>query len=271
MLSYLGELTATERKDWAALTEHFQEPLALQQPQRRLFDLPAKPVPERVTVDVRRVRVEGARDFGEVWPALVLWRKLGLDRLLAELLPAGQEQIDWATIVTLPVVARFCDPSSELQIADIGPTASRCALVWWSGGKVCPWDRKCSPETPTTPRPWVKSWRRWRPNTDVPSASGCLIGASLVSVAVARFFGDAARVGGGWVTSSLLRRWCILLKLGLELGFGRIRAEASRRCQAGVEFSSAFSREVVPCLASTIRLWVKTPSPLAEANPLNPR
>jgi hypothetical protein len=118
MLGYWGELTATERKDWAALTGHFQEPLALQQPQRKLFELPAEPLPERVTVDVRGVRVEGARDFGEVWLALVLWRKLGLDRLLAELLPAGQEEIDWATIVTWLVVARFCAPSRELQIAE---------------------------------------------------------------------------------------------------------------------------------------------------------
>jgi len=118
IVSYLGELTATQRKDWAELAERFEEPLRLQQQQRRLFEPPPEPVPERVRVDVRRVRVERARDFGEVWLALVLWQKLGLDRLLAELLPAGQEEIDWATIIALLVVARFCNPSSELHIAD---------------------------------------------------------------------------------------------------------------------------------------------------------
>jgi hypothetical protein len=117
IVSYLGELTATERKDWAALAERFEEPLRLQS-QRRLFEPPAEPAPERVTVDVRRVRVERTRDFGEVWLALVLWQKLGLDRLLAELLPAGQEEIDWATVIALLVVARFCNPSSELHIAE---------------------------------------------------------------------------------------------------------------------------------------------------------
>ena len=50
--------------------------------------------------------------------ALVLWQRLGLDRLLSELLPSGQEAIDWATMVCLLVVARFCHPSSELHIAD---------------------------------------------------------------------------------------------------------------------------------------------------------
>jgi len=118
ILSYLGELTATERKDWATLAEGFQEPLRLQQQQGKLFESSAEPVPERVTVDVRRVRVERARDFGEVWLALLLWQKLGLDRLLAELLPTGQEEIDWATVIALLVVARFCNPSSELHIAD---------------------------------------------------------------------------------------------------------------------------------------------------------
>ncbi len=117
IVSYLGELTATERKDWAALADRFQEPLPLQR-QRRLFEPTAEAVPERVTVDVRRVRVERTRDFGEVWLALVLWQKLGLDRLLSERLPAGQEEIEWATVIALLVAARFCHPSSELHIAD---------------------------------------------------------------------------------------------------------------------------------------------------------
>jgi hypothetical protein len=36
-----------------------------------------------------------------VWLALSLWQKLGLDELLRERLPAGQEEIDWATIACL--------------------------------------------------------------------------------------------------------------------------------------------------------------------------
>lgn len=118
IVSYLGELTATERKDWAELAARFPEPLRLPQQQRKLFEAVAEPVPERVTVDVRGVRVERVRDFGEVWLALLLWQKLGFDRLLAELLPGGQEEIDWATVIRLLVVARFCNPSSELHIAD---------------------------------------------------------------------------------------------------------------------------------------------------------
>ena len=62
--------------------------------QRELFaEEPREPVPDRLLVDVSRVRVERVRDFGEAWLALVLWQKLGLDSLLRDSLPAGQEEI----------------------------------------------------------------------------------------------------------------------------------------------------------------------------------
>jgi transposase len=117
VVSYLGELSAAERKGWARLLDRCQDPSVFRQ--RELFEQAAEdPVPDRVLVDVGRVRVERVRDFGEVWLALVLWQRLGLDRLLSELLPRAQEEIDWATMVCLLVVARFCRPSSELHIAD---------------------------------------------------------------------------------------------------------------------------------------------------------
>jgi hypothetical protein len=117
LVSYLGELSAAERKGWAQLLDRCQAPPAFRQ--RELFDRAAEEsVPDRVLVEVGRVRVERVRDFGEVWMALVLWQKLGLDRLLSELLPPAREEIDWATMTCLSVVARFCHPSSELHIAD---------------------------------------------------------------------------------------------------------------------------------------------------------
>ena len=119
VVSYLGELTPTERKEWAALAERFPQPRSGSSLQRLFFeDLPAEPLPERLTVNLGLVRVERPREFGEVWLALHLWRKLGLDRRLEDLLPAGQEEIGWATVIALLVVARFCNPSSELHIAD---------------------------------------------------------------------------------------------------------------------------------------------------------
>jgi transposase len=56
------------------------------------------------------------RDFGDVWLAWGLWRLLGLDTLLAQLLPNGREDVPWATVAAILTIARFCEPASELHI-----------------------------------------------------------------------------------------------------------------------------------------------------------
>ncbi|MEN9634507.1 MAG: hypothetical protein RL077_2911, partial [Verrucomicrobiota bacterium] len=69
-------------------------------------------------VDVRGVRVERTRDFGEVYLGLARWRRLKLDELLTTLLPAGREAVDWARVAALLTIARFCAQRSELGIAE---------------------------------------------------------------------------------------------------------------------------------------------------------
>jgi len=75
-------------------------------------------VPENVRINVRRVRVEGMRDFGDVYLGLTLWRALRLDELLQGRIPEHREAIRWSLVATILALARFCDPSSELHIAD---------------------------------------------------------------------------------------------------------------------------------------------------------
>jgi transposase len=70
------------------------------------------------TVDVRRVRVENVRQFGRVYLAVALWRRLRLQELLRELLPAGDEQIEWELIACILTVARFCGQPSEWSVAE---------------------------------------------------------------------------------------------------------------------------------------------------------
>ena len=80
---------------------------------------PAQPVsPLLREVDVRGVRVERVREFGEVYLALSLWRRLGLHTLLQELMPAGREEVPWERIACLLTVARFCAQPSELGVAE---------------------------------------------------------------------------------------------------------------------------------------------------------
>lgn len=84
--------------------------------QRELFEQEA----ESATVPIRleAVRLERSRSFGEVYLGWKLWCGLELDRVLGELLPRGREEISWSTMVSLLVIARLCEPSSELSIAE---------------------------------------------------------------------------------------------------------------------------------------------------------
>jgi transposase len=71
-----------------------------------------------VPVRLKGIRIERSRQFGDVYLALALWRGVGLEELCKQLLPMGQERIAWAKMAAVLVTARFCEPSSELHIAE---------------------------------------------------------------------------------------------------------------------------------------------------------
>ena len=75
---------------------------------------------EDLTVPVRLkgIRIERSRQFGDVYLALALWRGTGLEELCRQLLPVGLERVAWAKMAAVLVTARFCEPSSELHIAE---------------------------------------------------------------------------------------------------------------------------------------------------------
>ncbi len=74
--------------------------------------------PKWVEVNVRAVRTERVRDFGDVWLALELLKRLGLHQFFRQVMPAGREKIPWADLACILTIARFCDPRSELYIAE---------------------------------------------------------------------------------------------------------------------------------------------------------
>lgn len=89
--------------------------------QLQLGDDAAPPVPNRERwelADLGSLRVERSRDFGEVYLALALWKRLGLGKLLEQLLPQGRETVRWADMATVLACARFCGQESELKIAE---------------------------------------------------------------------------------------------------------------------------------------------------------
>lgn len=69
-------------------------------------------------VNVRGARVERVREFGAVYLALALWRRLGLHTVLGELFSAGREEVPWETVACVLTIARFCAQPSELGVAE---------------------------------------------------------------------------------------------------------------------------------------------------------
>jgi transposase len=69
-------------------------------------------------VDLRGLRVERVREFGQVYLGLSLWRRLGLHTLLRELIAAGQEEVPWELTACILTLARFCGQKSELEVAE---------------------------------------------------------------------------------------------------------------------------------------------------------
>ena len=121
VVAYLGELTANEQDGWAQFCSHLNGEAQVRRPERTLFDPPRRDEPrsdEPLLVKLGSIRLERTRDFGDVWLAWGLWRMLGLDELLERLIEPGREDVSWATVAAILVIGRFCEPSSELHIAD---------------------------------------------------------------------------------------------------------------------------------------------------------
>jgi hypothetical protein len=112
-VAQLGELDDEGRADARLLARRMT---GGRSDQRELFE--ETPSAEVVPVRLDRVRLERQRQFGDVWLAWMLWRTLELDRVFAEILPAGRETVPWATMAAVLVMARLCEPSSELHIAE---------------------------------------------------------------------------------------------------------------------------------------------------------
>ena len=114
-VAQLGELDDEGRARAKALARSIrgreEEPC-----QRQLFEggEPAK----ALAVKLDEIRLERSRSFGSVWLGWLLWRALGLDELLRELLPPKHEKVSWAEVIGILVIGRLCEPSSELHVAE---------------------------------------------------------------------------------------------------------------------------------------------------------
>jgi len=112
-VAHLGELDAAGQAKAQALARR----ITGRGDQRDLFEA-APAVRQSVEVRLDQIRVERDRSFGGVWLGWVLWQALGLDRVCHEMLPRGRQGMNWAQLAAVLVIARLCEPSSELHIAE---------------------------------------------------------------------------------------------------------------------------------------------------------
>jgi transposase len=112
-VAQLGELDAEGRAKAKALARQ----ITGRSEQRELFEAPTG---GEAVVPVRldRIRLERGRSFGDVWLAWRLWQALRLDVLCEDLLPRGREQVPWSVMAAVLVIARLCEPASELHLAE---------------------------------------------------------------------------------------------------------------------------------------------------------
>jgi transposase len=109
VVSYLGELDATGCVDVR---------LALSGDSSLQLDAFKDTTPEWVEVNLSGVHTERTRDFGDLWLALSLLKRLGLVDFFRRVIPRKRGKIPWSDMALILVLARFCHPSSELHIAE---------------------------------------------------------------------------------------------------------------------------------------------------------
>jgi transposase len=123
-LDEAGRLGVKETAELATAVSDGQAPSDLQRPQPLTrqttfeFDDDPQVKPRWVEVDARGVRVENLRQFGGPWLALHLIRLLKLDEFLNDTVSSGRERVGWDLASLILIVARLCEPSSELFVAE---------------------------------------------------------------------------------------------------------------------------------------------------------
>lgn len=111
-VAQLGELDAKGR----IAARHLADSIVGLERQPGLFD--EQLADEPITVIPSQLRLERGRRFGDVWLVWKLWQALGLDTWLEKHLPIGNEDVPWSVMAAVLVIARVCEPSSELHIAE---------------------------------------------------------------------------------------------------------------------------------------------------------
>ena len=116
-IATIGKLPGLDKEERVGWEEIGRILTGKPRPKSELFEKEEEP-PSWATIDISRVSVERLRHFGDVYLGLLLWSKLGFADFCKEHMTEGREEIPWSVMASVLVLARFCAPSSELQVAE---------------------------------------------------------------------------------------------------------------------------------------------------------
>jgi hypothetical protein len=124
VVATLGKLPGLDREERIGWEEIGRVLSGKPRPAPSLFEQPDD-LPSWAEVNINGVSVERLRNFGDIYLGLYLWHKLGLADFCRDHIPSNREEVPWSIMAAILVLARFCAPSSELQIAEFwyGKTA----------------------------------------------------------------------------------------------------------------------------------------------------
>jgi len=117
IVATIGKLPGLDREERIGWDEIGRILSGKPRPEAGLFSQPEEP-PSWATVNLSGVSVERLRSFGDVYLGILLWNRLGFAEFCKQQMPSGREEIPWSIMAAVLVLARFCAPSSELQIAE---------------------------------------------------------------------------------------------------------------------------------------------------------
>jgi hypothetical protein len=118
IVATIGKLPGMDKEERIGWEEVSRIVQGINSRQMSLFDQEKEKIPEWAMVNLSNISVENIRQFGDTYLGLLLWKKLELNKIFKEVQPAGYEEIEWKAMFCLSVLARFCAPSSELEIAE---------------------------------------------------------------------------------------------------------------------------------------------------------
>lgn len=126
LLCYLGEINSSQEKGWRKAIKVFND----EGQEEQLAIFPSDRAPESddkdiVKIDLKSIRLERAREFGAVYLAWEMWKRLDLDEFWqakidseAQKITGRPTDVAWSKVAALLAINRLCAPGSELAIEE---------------------------------------------------------------------------------------------------------------------------------------------------------